>query len=63
MNHKPNIGQTTAKEAIPLQTSKPVLPEAYVRKTWLHYYNDYLRAKNLITDEEWRRMRQLIEAG
>lgn len=36
-------------------------PEALVRQTWLHYYNDYLRAHGVITEEEWRKMRRLIE--
>lgn len=37
-----------------------VLPEQAVRQTWLHYYNDYLRDKGIITEEEWRKMRRLI---
>lgn len=36
-------------------------PEALVRQIWLHYYNDYLRANGVITEEEWRKIRRLIE--
>lgn len=53
---------TTAKEGLPLQekeTAKPV-PEHLVREVWLNYYNDYLRERGVITDQEWRKMRLAI---
>ncbi len=34
--------------------------ESLVRQTWLHYYNDYLRERGIITEEKWRKMRQKI---
>lgn len=34
--------------------------EQIVRQTWLHYYNDYLRDKGIITEDAWRKMRRLI---
>ncbi len=37
------------------------LPQVLVRRTWLHYYNDYLRERHIITEEEWRKMRRLID--
>lgn len=35
-------------------------PGNLVRQTWLNYYNDCLREQRIITEEEWRKMRQLI---
>ena len=60
-NNHPKIGKTTAKEGRPLQTVSELLPETFARRTWLHYYNDYLREHGVITEEEWRKMRRLIE--
>lgn len=34
--------------------------EQVARQTWLNYYNDYLRDRGIITEEEWRKMRRLI---
>ena len=34
--------------------------ESLVRQTWLHYYNDYLRERGIITEEKWRKKRQKI---
>ena len=28
---------------------------------WLHYYNNYLREHGIITEDEWRKMRRLVE--
>lgn len=33
---------------------------AVVRQIWLHYFNDYLLKKQIITENEWRQMRRLI---
>ena len=50
-----------AKGGVPLRgQNNGVLPEQTVRQTWLHYFNDYLRERNIITEEEWRKMRRLI---
>lgn len=46
-----------------MENIKESLPEALVRRTWLHYYNDYLREHGVITEEEWRKMRRLIDKG
>lgn len=56
----PKSGKTTAKGVMPLQQH---LPAGSVRQTWLHYYNDYLRKKQIITEEEWRKMRRMIEGN
>ena len=48
---------------MPLQkaeTAKPA-PERLAREVWLHYYNDYLRKRGVITEKEWRRMRLAID--
>lgn len=46
-----------------MENIKEFLPGALVRQTWLHYYNDYLRKRQVITEEEWRKMRRLIDKG
>ncbi len=56
-----NKGKPSAKGATPLQPTSPMLPEGLVRKTWLHYFNDYLRDKHVITEDEWRKMRRRID--
>lgn len=62
MKHKPpKAGQATAKGATPLQSASTPFPEAVTRQAWLQYFNDYLRERNIITEEEWRKMRRLIE--
>lgn len=43
-----------------MQTINKSPPEALVRQIWLHYFNDYLRERNIITEEEWRKLRQKI---
>lgn len=64
MQHNcPKVGKTTAKGATPLQTPKPQLSESLVRQTWLQYFNDYLRERHIIAEEEWRKMRYLIQKG
>lgn len=37
------------------------LPQEFVRQTWLHYFNNYLRERKVITEDEWRKMRRLID--
>lgn len=44
-----------------MENIKESLPETLVRQTWLHYYNNYLRERHIITEEEWRKMRHLID--
>lgn len=62
MQHKcPRLGKATAKGATPVQTINKSPPEILARQTWLHYYNDYLREHGVITEEEWRKMRHMIE--
>ena len=53
--------ENSAKGGEPLHnTDNRTSIEQAARQTWLNYYNDYLRAKNIITEEEWRKMRRLI---
>lgn len=62
MQHKhPKAGKAMAKGEMPLQTSGPLFPADVVRQTWLHYFNDYLRERHIITEDEWRKMRRLID--
>lgn len=50
-----------AKGGVPLhEQNNGVFPEQTVRQTWLHYYNDYLRDKGIISEDAWRKMRRLI---
>lgn len=61
MRHNfPKVGKATAKEAAPLQTSQLQL-EGLARQTWLEYFNNYLRERGTITEDEWRKMRHLIQ--
>lgn len=55
-----NLWQDSLKGGRPLQTINKSPPEALARQLWLHYFNDYLRKQNIITEEEWRKMRQKI---
>lgn len=50
------------KERSVMQNKNALFPEAVVRQVWLNYFNDYLRERKIITEEEWRKMRRLIEA-
>lgn len=43
-----------------MQTINKSPPESLARQIWLHYFNDYLRNKNIITEEEWRKMSKKI---
>lgn len=62
MQHKsPEAGKATPKGEMPLQISGPLFPAGVIRQTWLHYFNDYLRERHIITEEEWRKMRRLID--
>lgn len=54
------LWQDSLKGGRPLQTINKSPSEALVRQIWLHYYNDYLRERGVITEEEWRKMRQKI---
>lgn len=60
-NKFPSLGKGNCKGGPPLQTINKSLPEALARQTWLHYYNDYLREHGIITEDEWRKMRHLID--
>lgn len=62
MRHNiPESGEAIAKGVTPLQNSSIHLPADFVRQTWLHYFNNYLRKEQVITEEEWRKMHRLIE--
>lgn len=51
----------SAKGGEPLHNNADgTFSEQIVRQTWLHYYNDYLRDKGIITEDAWRKMRRLI---
>ena len=53
--------ETNAKGGGPLHsTDNNTSVEQIARQTWLNYYNDYLRDKGVITEDEWRKMRRLI---
>ena len=43
-----------------MQTVNKTFPEILARQIWLHYFNDYLRERNIITEDEWRKLRQKI---
>ena len=55
------LGKDRRKGGPPLQIVNKSPPEAIACQTWLHYYNDYLREHGVISEEEWRKMRYLIE--
>lgn len=57
------MGNTVTKEAEPLNSVNTVSPARnhLVRRVWLHYYNDYLREHQVISEERWREMRRAIE--
>lgn len=59
----PPPGNANAKEGPPLHTAFSPIPYNLIRQTWLHYFNDYLRKKQIITEEEWRKMRRIIEGN
>lgn len=61
MDKLPIPGNDSNKGGTPLQAIKDFLPESLVRQIWLQYFNDYLREHGVITEEEWRKMRRLIE--
>ena len=61
MHNRPDLGKNSRKGGQPLQTINKSPPEILARQTWLHYYNDYLREHGVITEEEWRKMRHMIE--
>ncbi len=56
----PGERKNNAKEGELLQTTGTSPPNSLVRQIWLHYFNDRLRDKHIITEEEWRKMRRLI---
>lgn len=59
-NTFPISGKSSCKGGRPLQTINKSPPEL-ARQTWLHYYNNYLRERGIITEDEWRKMRRMIE--
>ena len=61
MHKRPDLGKNSRKGGQALQTINKSPPEAFARRIWLHYFNDTLRAKGLLSEKEWREMRQLIE--
>lgn len=44
-----------------MQTPNPIFPPSLARRIWLHYFNDYLKERRVITEQEWRKMRLLID--
>ena len=54
------LWQDSLKGGWPLQTINKSPPEALARQIWLHYFNDYLRKQNIITEEEWRKIKKKI---
>lgn len=61
MSHNFRItGKDNAKEDKTLQSTSTPSLNNLVRQTWLHYFNDYLRERGVITEEEWRKMRRMI---
>lgn len=54
------LWKDSLKGGQPLQTINHSPLEALTRQIWLHYFNNYLRQQNIITEEEWRKMRQKI---
>lgn len=54
-------GKTTAKEEVPLQIVGSSTQNNLTRRIWLQYFNDYLREHEVITEDEWRKMRRRIE--
>lgn len=57
------LGKDNCKGGPPLQTINKSPPEALARQIWLHYYNDYLRDHGIITEDEWRKIRRMIECS
>ena len=57
----PRTGKNDWKGGVPLPNSKSLELDKFTRQAWLHYYNNYLREHQIITDEVWRKMRLLIE--
>lgn len=61
MRHKyPKAGKAVAKGELPLRIASAPTPEGLTRQIWLHYFNDYLLKRQIISEEEWRKMRRLI---
>lgn len=55
-------GRIVQREGAPLQKSgNNTSLEQVVRQTWLHYFNNYLYERGIITEVEWRKMHYLIE--
>lgn len=63
MNKSPVTGDGSKKGGLSLQTANKAPLETLARWTWLNYYNNYLREREIITEDEWRKMRRLIEQG
>ena len=42
-------------------TNKLIDAEKLTRRMWLHYYNDQLFAREIITQDQWRKMRRRID--
>lgn len=53
-------GQNKAKEAHPLHTNKTSFSQDFARQIWLHYFNDYLRQHDIISEDTWRKMHHKI---
>lgn len=49
------------EEGEPVSREISSAERAVARQIWLHYYNDYLREREVITEAEWHKMRRLID--
>lgn len=55
------MGGNEKKDDMPLSVAQSIMPTNVVRRIWLNYYNDYLSDHNAISQDEWRKMRLIIE--
>ena len=61
MKHNfPIAGKAMAMEGAPLQVAGPSNQDSLIRQVWLQYFNDYLREREVITEDEWRKIRRMI---
>ena len=56
-------GGNTRIGGMPVQGTDTPCMGNLVRETWLQYFNDYLRDRQIITEEEWRKMRRKISTA
>lgn len=56
-----HLGVNREKDNTPCFNMQSIIPANVVRRIWLNFYNDYLLDHNAISQEEWRKMRLIIE--